>query len=273
MSPAAIPRSTRLTGPHRAQRGFTLIELLVVAGLVTLLLGFLLPTLKRVQHAAQLVVCESNLRQMGAAAQTYATNNQDWIPRDAFSNSDAFFAPCLGKLMVKPPPDETIVVGDVRTGPRVQVDLKYCSDWLRSVKIFKCPAVLDERFVLHYAVNSLDFQTFLGSKSPAFAETPWQRLSAVPNRSNAAYIVEANMTTLDPAALGQFNIYRPDDLPYYFPPSLKAGQPTPSPRMISADDNRHGGRTALLFFDWHAESKSLKVPGEWQEALLTGRPR
>jgi prepilin-type N-terminal cleavage/methylation domain-containing protein len=56
-------------------RAFTLVELLVVIAIIALLMSILMPALARVRAQAKNVLCQSNLRQMGAAFAMYA---DDW---------------------------------------------------------------------------------------------------------------------------------------------------------------------------------------------------
>ncbi len=60
--------------------GFTLVELLVVIGIVALLIALLMPALRKARHAAQLISCSSNLRQIGLAFMQYSNNNRGVWP-------------------------------------------------------------------------------------------------------------------------------------------------------------------------------------------------
>ena len=60
--------------------GFTLVELLVVISIIAALIAMLLPALQKARQAAQMIVCESNLRQCYMGFQLYGCDNRGTIP-------------------------------------------------------------------------------------------------------------------------------------------------------------------------------------------------
>ncbi|MGQ9697918.1 MAG: type II secretion system protein [Armatimonadota bacterium] len=60
--------------------GFTLIELLVVIAVIGVLSALLFPVLARARQTAKSSVCQSNLRQIGAAFTTYLADYDDTYP-------------------------------------------------------------------------------------------------------------------------------------------------------------------------------------------------
>lgn len=79
----AIRAASRRNSGH-ALAGFSLIELLVVIAVIAVLIGLLAPALARARGAARAVVCQSNMRQIMAAALTYAAEEGGviWDARD-----------------------------------------------------------------------------------------------------------------------------------------------------------------------------------------------
>lgn len=244
--------------------GFSLVELLIVIGLIALLIAILMPMLQKARQQALLASCLANQHQLGRATYTYALDHKGWLPRDGMSGYKlGFFAPYLAVVCGYDPPESM---------ERVNSDVVYAQDYLRPVQILKCPAVPDAPHVLHFVVNSMDFQYFFNRRS--YAELGGSRawafgpITQVKSPESTGYIFEANMTTLAFDSLGSYNVWRPADLPFYTPPDARAPAPILSGnRMISSIDKRHHGRTTVVFFDGHAEARRLE-PGEFPVTIL-----
>jgi prepilin-type N-terminal cleavage/methylation domain-containing protein/prepilin-type processing-associated H-X9-DG protein len=114
------------------RRGFTLIELLVVIAIIALLMGILMPALQRVRKQSKGVVCKSNLKQIGLAANFYADHYDSYIPRSAEWGGDIkpWFQLFMPFLAQKPVNDD-----------------------YRSVDIFRCPSYPDKEQTVCYVVN------------------------------------------------------------------------------------------------------------------------
>ena len=66
--------------PNSRRHAFTLVELLVVIGIIALLVAMLLPALNKARKQAQLVQCQSNLRQWGIGIMNYADQYRGELP-------------------------------------------------------------------------------------------------------------------------------------------------------------------------------------------------
>src|SRR5580704_3668343 len=74
---AQHPRNARLNNYRSA---FTLVELLVVIGIIALLIGVLLPALNKARQQANLITCQTHLRQIGQAIFIYTDEDKGVLP-------------------------------------------------------------------------------------------------------------------------------------------------------------------------------------------------
>jgi prepilin-type processing-associated H-X9-DG protein/prepilin-type N-terminal cleavage/methylation domain-containing protein len=76
---SAAVKLSGLTAPNKP-RAFTLVELLVVLGIITILIGILLPAMTRTRKSANTITCQSNLRQIQYGILLYVHNSHDYLP-------------------------------------------------------------------------------------------------------------------------------------------------------------------------------------------------
>lgn len=100
------------------RRAFTLVELLVVIGIITVLIGMLLPALGKARGAAESVACESNLRQCGMSIYMYANDNRGALfPSKLGTNVDIYARwPMLMFKPAKPNPPVMLCPSDQDMG-------------------------------------------------------------------------------------------------------------------------------------------------------------
>ncbi|MCX7598826.1 MAG: DUF1559 domain-containing protein [Armatimonadetes bacterium] len=104
------------------RRGFTLIELLVVIAIIAILAAILFPVFARAREKARQASCQSNLKQIGLAWLSYATDYDGYFPRS--------ITPCAGS----PPEWQARIPVYVLLNP-------YIKNW----QIWACPSARPRR--------------------------------------------------------------------------------------------------------------------------------
>jgi prepilin-type N-terminal cleavage/methylation domain-containing protein/prepilin-type processing-associated H-X9-DG protein len=121
--------------------GFTLVEMLVVIAIIMVLAALLLPALERIGQRADQVKCMNNMRQIGMAMITYASDNKGRMPVRGYAEAVDFAnpsAPTNWLAQILP-----LLGGDKR--------------------ILVCPSVTENNPLGQYAVTALSTNTYLAN--------------------------------------------------------------------------------------------------------------
>jgi prepilin-type N-terminal cleavage/methylation domain-containing protein/prepilin-type processing-associated H-X9-DG protein len=115
------------------RRGFTLIELLVVIAIIAILAAILFPIFARAKQKAQQTMCLSNIKQLGLALISYAT---DW---------DGVFPYCGGTQGGKP--TDVWNASWVKTYANfdIHVDQGALWEYVKDRKVYTCPLDIKRR--------------------------------------------------------------------------------------------------------------------------------
>jgi prepilin-type N-terminal cleavage/methylation domain-containing protein/prepilin-type processing-associated H-X9-DG protein len=211
----------------RQRRGFTLIELLVVIAIIALLMAILMPILGKARQQGKDIVCRSNLRQIGLAANFYAGEYAFLIPRSAEWGGDIkpwfqLFMPFLSQRAI--------------------------NDDYRNVKIFRCPSYPDKRQTVCYVVNGWGND---GSGGWRMQGVP-TRLTACKKPALSIYLADNEdgpwrtiITKATDRDVTRCDVFRPSHLPTSDNQDIVEGR-----RVARA---RHKNGCNCLFLDWHVE--------------------
>ena len=132
---------------NRVRSAFTLIELLVVIGIIGILVAILVPVSLKAIEMARRSSCANNLKSIGVAFTTYATDHKGEMPHDApLPPADGNFAET---------PDFTAIVVKV-----------YTNNYIRDLRLWICPSdKLDGNSSVAAARDIASFQSQAGNCS------------------------------------------------------------------------------------------------------------
>ncbi|MGE5609885.1 MAG: type II secretion system protein [Bacillota bacterium] len=116
----------------KQRRAFTLVELLVVIGIIAILVGVLLPALRRAKEAGNRTVCMNNHRTIMQALQLYAGDNKQGLPFCSWLNLMN-----VPSWVVDTSKGTNFAIDEApgKNTPRTGTLWKY----LRSTKVYHCP--------------------------------------------------------------------------------------------------------------------------------------
>lgn len=210
-----------------ANHAFTLVELLVVISIIALLLGILLPGLRKARELATATICISNTRQWGIGATMFVLQNDGAYPwegneTDNMSqnfHSDLWWANAIPKMLGQPPYRQ---ISETAIANKSYVPLPPAKN-----SIFICPGSKFPAGLTYDAVNFFDgasgylYQLFFcyvwnsemnnGSTSSASDDIANVKLDKIKSPSKTVLMLEMRTTNeeLDPS---DYSYYKNRDL-------------------------------------------------------------
>ena len=254
-----VPTSNPLL---KCRTAFTLIELLVVISIIALLISLLLPALASVRGTAQTMQCMTRIRTFTQAALEYADRHSGFVPRDYWP----------GEIHANPP---HVLLPEVTSGalggpeyPLLPPDKdstshgrdQYLAAIFINMEVLQCPSYPAEGrrvTVTHpeteedvelttqpyaYATNGMPLDIVEGSRERAVAPLDW-----FPRPSGTVYVTEAHKDL----PWDRFGIHDVLGEGHLWDQGSGA-------RMISEDDDRHGGKLTLTFLDGSAKAMNFE---------------
>ncbi|MBI3835841.1 MAG: type II secretion system protein [Planctomycetes bacterium] len=270
-------------------RAFTLLELIVVIGVMTLLIGILVPSLSSARRQAKGNACISQLKGVASGVTVYLSENKDQFPPGRLehvppSDTSKFY---VNDQHVQSPRWQWFLypsvgpVFDVGSDPRIQSrinsqgyfadDDKWPNTTAISNKIFVCPAFDDDRYVNDIRNGSYGYNyQYLGNARQDFEKDRWDNFSVglhkVKSPSGTVTVADSRGAStphgktaylLDPPRLAT------EQNAMHMGPAAEDVQHGDDPGVMqfSPVEMRHNKLGNVMFADGHGQTLSLKDLG------------
>ncbi len=239
------------------RKAFTLIELLVVIAIIALLMAILMPALNMAKEQARGIICRSKLAEIGVAANMYADDWNNQVPRGtniaASANKEMWFMLFMPYLAV------------------TQTEFGQLYDPFGNMKIYRCPSYPVKRQALCYVINNWKFANNNDYKGEPCTDSVNQvcytNLSIYRGLSKTIYIADSEYESwrkiieeMGDLGTGEADIQRVSHLP-----SSDEYETAAAGRRIAR--RRHGKGYNALYFDWH--TSHISTTGEYYRGGLS----
>ena len=226
----------------------------MVISIIAILMAILIPVLRKAKEQGKAIICMSNLRQIGLAANFYAEAYNQFIPRGTGGQQDptVWYQLFMPFLSVKPPKIPN------SNPPK---------DDYRGVKIYRCPSYPDKEQTVCYVVNDWEFLNTSDYRGDT-TEGP-AKLTAYKRLSSTIYLCDNENGFWRPIVKEEHDegwytsdVWRQKHLPLsdheiQIHQSEWVGYEWNGPRVAH---KRHRQGCNLLFADWHvgyADAKDI----------------
>lgn len=248
--------------------GFTLVELLVVIGIVSLLMGILLPSIAGARESARSVASLSNLRQLGIALIAYRDEHKGFYPRHSspssqvprtrwaddiypyMRNTEVYMSPNLGddeRVRMNKPFAHTV---DPTTGAAIAGQTVYFGGY--GYNFHYLGNARTPGGIAPYFANAARIKA--ASQTIAIADTHGSKNGGSSWTSEGVYVVDPPRMSVDLGSRGSRKSSAEPGAGNYGYSGGNDGDP--AHRSTPAERNR--GRVNVLFCDGHAEPMKLK---------------